>query len=158
MNEKPFGRPREYNREKIAVDIIEWAKKEDSININKFCAYYDPPFPARKLCDWAREDEDFRASYETAKTFMAFRREEWLNNETLHVKAYDLTAAAYDYILKEEKKDQAKFESSLKAQEVQQASEEHKALNKAVLDQLSSMQESARKIANNNTKTDCKSD
>ena len=107
---KPFGRPREHNREQIAIDIIEWAKKDDSINVNKFCAYYDPPFPCRKLSEWSKECNHFRESYETAKNFLAFRREEWLNNENLHVKAYDLTAAAYDFVIKEERQEQARAE------------------------------------------------
>jgi len=108
-----MGRPRIHNREQIAKDIIEWAKLPDSINVNKFCAFYEPPFPCRKLSEWADQDENFRLSYEIAKNFLAFRREEWLNSDQLHVKAYDLTAPAYDYVIKEEKRAQAKFEKEL---------------------------------------------
>jgi len=107
------GRPRKHNREKIFEDLIEWAKKDDSININKFCALYDPPFPVVKLSEWARENPEFRVSYDTAKAFLAFRREEWLNSECLHVKAYDLNATVYDLALKEEKRDQTDYEASL---------------------------------------------
>ena len=41
----PVGRPREYDRIKIAEDLIIWAKKESSINFCKFCAYYEPIIP-----------------------------------------------------------------------------------------------------------------
>ncbi len=114
---KPMGRPREHNRDQIAADLIEWAKKPDSINLCKFCCSREPPLNPRKLSDWAKECDNFRGSYDTAKAFLGARREEWLNQEHLHVKAYDLNAANYDYFLKEEKQDQQKYESLLKADE-----------------------------------------
>lgn len=112
-----FGRPREHNREKIAQDLIEWAKKDDSLNLNKFCAYYEPIIPPSKITLWAKEDDNFREAYESAKSFIGFRREEKLNKQELHVKAYDLNATTYDYFLKEERMQQAKYESLLKSQE-----------------------------------------
>lgn len=98
------GRPREHNREQIFHDVIEWARKDDSINLNKFCCLYNPPFPPKKLSEWSGEDEIFREAYDIAKAFIAFRREEKLNLGELHVKAYDLNAAAYDYFVREGKK------------------------------------------------------
>jgi len=110
---RPVGRPRVHDREKIGLDLIEWARKEDSINLNKFCAYYEPIIPPSKLSQWALQDSEFRQAYESAKTFLGFRREEWLNQEHLHVKAYDLNATVYDYFLKEEKLEMAKIQSAL---------------------------------------------
>lgn len=112
-----MGRPQEYNRVKIAEEIIEWAKLPDSINLNKFCAYHDPIIPATTMLNWVREDPDFRKAYECARMFLASRREEWLNGELLHVKAYDLNATVYDQFLKCEKREQAEFESNLKKEE-----------------------------------------
>lgn len=112
-----MGRPREYDRDQIAKDLIEWAKLPDSINLNKFCALHDPIIPPSYITDWARECKNFSAAYESAKLFLGFRREEMLNSEQLHVKAYDLNATTYDYFLKEEKRKQAEFESSLKKDE-----------------------------------------
>lgn len=109
----PAGRPREHDRDKIAQDLIEWAKKPDSINFNKFAAYYEPIFPVSKLRLWAAEDPEFRTAYECAKNFLAFRREEWLNQDKLHVKAFDLNATVYDLQHKEEKMEMAKFDSDL---------------------------------------------
>lgn len=111
------GRPREHNRDQIAKDLIEWAKLPDSINLNKFCAYYDPIIPPSKISEWAKEDERFREAYQSAKSFIGFRREEMLNSDKLHVKAYDLNATTYDHFLKEEKRQQAEFESKLREKE-----------------------------------------
>ncbi len=104
----PRGRPRVHDREQIAIDIIEWARRPDSINLCKFCALYDPIIPPTKLTLWAKEDNSFREAYESAKLFLGFRREEWLNQEHLHVKAYDLNAETYDHFLKEEKLEKEK--------------------------------------------------
>jgi hypothetical protein len=108
------GRPREHDREQIALDLIEWAKKEDSINLNKFCCTREPPIPATKLLLWSKECDNFRISYETAKAFLGCRREEWLSKELLHVKAYDLNVNAYDLIAKEEKMSMLQYEASLR--------------------------------------------
>lgn len=113
----PNGRPREHDRDKIALDLIEWAKLESSINFNKFCCTREPPIPATKLLLWSKEDEIFRMAYETAKAFLGSRREEWLSSNKLHVKAYDLNANVYDLIAKDEKMANAQFESSLRKDE-----------------------------------------
>lgn len=153
---KKMGRPREHDREQIAIDIIKWAEKDDSINVNKFCALYEPKFSTKKLSEWSKEDENFRESYDIAKAFLAFRREEWLNEDKLHVKSYDITAAAYDYIVREEKRSQAEFEAKIKSPQDNQVNEEDRSLLESLLSQLSSLQ-SARNKAEINNKTDCKS-
>ena len=113
----PHGRPRVHDREQIKIDLIEWAKQPDSINLCKFCCTREPPLSPRKLSEWSKECDSFREAYESAKMYLGARREEWLNNEKMHVKAYDLNATTYDYFLKEEKQDQQKYESLLKADE-----------------------------------------
>lgn len=110
----PRGRPREHDREQIALDLIEWAKLESSINFNKFCCTREPPIPASKLLLWAKENDDFRTAYETAKAFLGCRREEWLSKEMLHVKAYDLNATVYDLIAKDEKMSMCQYDASLR--------------------------------------------
>jgi hypothetical protein len=110
-----MGRPREHDRKQIAQDLIEWAKQPDSINFNKFAAYYEPIFPVSKLRAWASECDDFRSAYECAKNFLAFRREEWLNKGTLHVKAFDLNATVYDLQHKDDKIETAEREAKIKA-------------------------------------------
>jgi hypothetical protein len=110
-----FGRPRIHDRDKIAEELIEWANKPESINLNKFCAV--AAISPRYLSQWADECPHFREAYEYAKTFIGARREEMLNVDLLHVKAYDLNAKTYDYFLDEKYQKNAQFESSLRKDE-----------------------------------------
>ena len=112
-----MGRPQEYDRKQVAVNLVEWEKKATSINLCGFCTTHDPLLPHVYLSRWAKDDEDFRLAYETAKAFLGNRREQMLNDDLLHVKAYDLNATTYDWFLKDEKRQQAEFESSLKEKE-----------------------------------------
>jgi len=109
-----MGRPREHDREKVAEDLIKWARKDDSINLCKFAALYDPPIAPSILISWTKTDPDFHKAYETAKQFLGFRREEMLNKDMLHVKAYDLNATTYDPYLKMERMEMTAYDSSLR--------------------------------------------
>lgn len=148
------GRPREHDREKIAENLLIWAEKGDSINLNKFCAINK--ITPSKLSNWAKEEEGFRQSYELAKAHLAYRREEHLSFGALHVKAYDICAPAYDYFLKEEKRAQAEYEMMLKTQAEINVSDEIKAMFDATMNQLSSLQ-SERKISDNSNSNETKS-
>jgi len=141
-------RPREHNRDDIAEKLLKWAQKPDSINLNKFCAlnFISPS----KLSFWAKEEDNFRIFYEIAKSYIAFRREEMLNENMLHVKGYDLNASTYDYFLREERRQQSEFENSLKIKEIQSASQECIDKYDAFMNQLEEIQESAFKRADNN--------
>lgn len=136
------GRPREYDREKIAHDLIEWAKKPDSLNLNKFCAYNDPIISPLAMLRWCREDEQFRIAYEKAKAFLAFRREEKLNNNELHVKAFDLNASVYDNFLKEDKQDAERFKAQVAAEQAQNYSKDESDKFDAVMTQLKEIRKS----------------
>lgn len=155
----PGGRPREYNIPLLADQLIEWAKQSDSINLNKFCCTREPPIPPSYLTRWANESDQFCEALSIAKAFIGARREEMLSSETLHVKAYDLNAAVYDYFLKQEKREQAQFESDLKKAELDTQSEQYQQANAKldkVLDQFSALQ-SDRKISESNAINDQKS-
>ena len=108
------GRLREHDREAIADKLIEWAKKDDSLNLCAFCSQVE--IAPSKLSNWAKECNRFRQSLELAKCFLAVRREEKVSTGELHLKAYDLNIATYDFFLKEERRDQLVFESDLKKQ------------------------------------------
>lgn len=148
------GRPREHDRKKLAGELVKWAQKPESINLNEFCCIQ--MIPPSKIAQWAREEEDFRTAYELAKSFLGTRRELWLNQELLHTKAYDLNAAVYDYFLKEEKRDQAAFEVKLKAKEEEQVGEQAVTQFNAFMSQLDALQ-SARKIEESKTNSEQKS-
>jgi hypothetical protein len=134
------GRPQEYDRVKIANDLIEWAKRSDSINLNKFCAYNDPIISPHAMLRWCREDDKFRTAYEKAKTFLAFRREEQLSSGELHAKAYDLNATVYDQFHRAEKIELDDLESARKQKEAQAASKEEQDKANAVVEALSRLQ------------------
>jgi hypothetical protein len=110
-----MARPREYDREEVGKRLVEWARKDDSINLNKFCALND--FAPATFFRWRDEDPGFRESYDKAKTFLAFRREELLNKGKLHVKAYDMNATAYDAFCREERRSELQYESSLRKED-----------------------------------------
>jgi len=106
------GRPREHDRDKIAEDMIIWAAKEDSLNLNGFCA--EQLIAPSQITQWASQEEGFRKAYEITKAILGQRRERGLINGTVHVKAYDLNAAVYDRFLKEERTSQAREDNELK--------------------------------------------
>jgi hypothetical protein len=149
-----MARPREHDRDQIADELIKWAEKDDSINLNKFCAIN--ALPPSKLSQWAKEEDAFRQSYELAKAHLAARREQWLGFGALHVKAYDICAPAYDYFLKEEKRAQAEYESELKSRTEISVTDEIKEMFSATMNQLSSLQ-SERRIADKSNSSDTKS-
>lgn len=133
------GRPREHDRDQIALDLIKWAQRDDSINLNHFCS--SNLLAPSKISQWAKEDDSFRQAYEIAKSFIGYRREMLLNQDMLHVKAYDLNAAVYDYFLKEERRAQAEFESDLKSKEDKAASQQFVEKYDAFINQLERLQD-----------------
>lgn len=128
----PGGRPREHDRSKIAQDMILWARKEDSLNLNGFCA--DCLIPPQKLSEWAKEDSEFREVLWVVKSFLARRREKCVSEGTLHQKAYDLNAKVYDALIKEEHREQLAYEMQLKAQQIDAVTEDQKVHLKQLFD------------------------
>ena len=143
-----MGRPRVHDRDQLAAELIEWAKQEDSLNLNGFCCSRDPPIAPSKLTIWSRECPNFCKAYETAKAFIGYRRELKLSKNELHVKAYDLNAAVYDYFLKEERRQQARFESELRNQENKPISTESLENLKLLHNQLESLRSDSNKATN----------
>ena len=153
---KPMGRPREHDRDQIASDMIEWARLPDSINLCGFCCTREPPIAPSKITIWAKECDNFRKAYETAKCFIADRREKMLNADRLHVKAYDMNAATYDHFMRDERRSTMEFESSLRANENKATSEDDVKRFDTIMDQISSLK-SERKIAVSKAKREKKS-
>lgn len=151
-----FGRPREWDRAKVAQDLVEWSKLDTSINLCEFCGMH--MLQATKITDWAREDEHFRAAYHIAKHNIGSRREVKLSKGELHQKAYDLNARTYDHFLKEEHREQIAYESSLKVEkpeDTEKTKEAVQALNR-FSDTINS-QRSARKSEEQSKRTESKS-
>lgn len=150
----PGGRPREHDRDAIALDLIEWSKLDTSTNLNGFCA--SRGLAPSKITDWARECEKFRGAYEEAKAALGQRRETMLALGTLHTKAYDLNAAVYDHFLKDERRSEMAYESDLRKGEEKKADEKHAERLDGFMKALSNSQnqDSARKRADKSTKTE----
>ncbi len=109
-----FGRPREYDPKDMAEKILAWAELPDSTNLCGFSAFH--MIPPSRVSTLAKQNDDFRRAFELAKSILADRREKYLSQELLHVKAYDLNATTYDFYLKEEKMEMAKHQASLSAE------------------------------------------
>jgi hypothetical protein len=157
---KPFGRPREWDRDQIAHDLIEWAKRDDSINLNAFCCTREPPLDPCKLSNWAKEDDYFRQVFRATKSFLAVRREQWLTTEKLHQAAYNRTSKVYDVFEKEEAREEYAYQKEIDAKvgkEINQnANVDVKERLDATLNQLSELQSSLI-IAKSKIKSDEKS-
>src|SRR5277367_4267778 len=132
------GRPRTWDREKIADELVAWAMLDDSINLNAFCAI--KLMPPSKISEFANEDKRFHEAYEIAKSYIAIHRENRLTDGTLHVKAYDLNARVYDYFLKQDHKEMLRLQAELKNQEQKPVSDDVNLALDAIMSQLSSRQ------------------
>jgi len=137
----PVGRPREHDRAKVALDMVEWAKKPDSLNLNKFTAYYEPQLTPAMILLWKDECAQFRESYARVKSFLAFRREEWLNNERLHQSAYNHNTTTYDAFMSGDREDKVKFDAAQKANDQKPVDEEAARLAALMIEQMRAMQE-----------------
>jgi hypothetical protein len=148
------GRPREHNRDQIALDLLDWVQQDGSTNLCGFCA--DMMLDPCKISQWANEDAEFRKCVNIAKMHIARRREAMVNARLLYSKAYEMNAPVYDLFLKEEKQLQAQFESRLKQEESKATSPEQDEKYKAIMGQLSSLQSSSNH-ATSKCNTDIKS-
>lgn len=137
------GRPREYDLIQIGEALIEWAKRSDSINLNKFCCTHDPLIPPSNMLRWVKEDAQFRVTYETAKAFLGARREEMLSSGDLHTKAYDLNATVYDAFHRDEKITLDDMESARKVKEAKAGTPEERAKADEIVKQLDKLQKTS---------------
>lgn len=150
------GRPREHDRDAIAQELIEWAKLPDSLNMCGFCCTREPPLAPSKITDWSRECPKFRVAYDIAKSFIGTRRETKLSKGELHVKAYDLNAATYDFFLKEERRAQLEFENSLKIEEQKAYTEEEEQKANLLINEIKGVRQALNK-ADTSIKAETKS-
>lgn len=155
----PGGRPREHDREQIAKELIEWAKKDSSINLCEFCFTREPPLTPSTIAHWSNESEQFRQAVDIAKCAIGCRRERKLTNNELHVKAYDLNANTYDYFLKQEKREHAKYEADLSKEVDKTLPDYYIKLNEKLREELAEARQalSARKRADSNNNAESKS-
>lgn len=114
-----MGRPREYDRENIFKQLLEWVQLPNSLNLNAFCYGCEPKISPRKLLSFVDEDDNFRELYEIAKSCVAARREEANCDKLLSDAAYGRSARYFDYFEKQHWKKEKVFESHLRKEEDQ---------------------------------------
>jgi len=106
LSKRKVGRPREYDAEKIAEELLIWVKDEESINMAQFCA--DRGYLPGLIWRLELESEDFSYAYTIAKMKLAERRERYLNQNVLNYGAWQRYQRGYDPFLakdEEEKED-----------------------------------------------------
>lgn len=97
LEKRKPGRPREYDAVKIADEMLEWSKDEESINIAQFCA--DRGYLPCLIWRLEKESEDFSYAYTIARMKVAERRERLLNTNLLNYGAWQRYQRGYDPFL-----------------------------------------------------------
>lgn len=103
LEKRKAGRPREYDAEKIANELIEWSKDEESINIAQFCA--DRGYLPGLIWRLEKESDDFSYAYTIARLKLAERRERLMNNNLLNYGAWARYQRGYDPFLAKDEED-----------------------------------------------------
>lgn len=107
LEKRKAGRPRVYDAEKIAQELLEWVKDESSINFCSFCA--DRGYLPGLIWRLEKESQDFSDAYSLAKMKLAERRERYLNSELLNYGAWQRYQKDYDpFLFKHEEADRDK--------------------------------------------------
>lgn len=137
------GRPKIYDLVIVAQELLDWAALDDSVNLNAFCA--QKKIPPSYITRWAREDEQFCAAYEEAKAHLGERRERYLKEDKLHVKAYDLNARVYDHFLADNHKSEKRFDKELESELQKGISEDYENKLMQIANQLQRAREAFSK-------------
>jgi len=135
------GRPHT-DLSKIATQMIDWVKNEDSINLNGFCGkyFYNP----KMILHWSKHNLEFCDVYETVKAILADRREKLLCQNKLHQKAYAIHCSVYDQFQRDEKLAILEFEAKLKSNEQQSFKQDDIERLEAILFQMRNRQEACK--------------
>jgi hypothetical protein len=141
------GRPRKYDREQVALELVEWCKKEANINLCGFTV--DTGIVPSMIFTWCKEDPIFQKAYEEAKTILGAKREKLLNMNKLHYKAYDMNAIVYDSYLKYAKREHAQFEAEIKREAEIKVGVETMEQFQALMRQIRSQQVDRKTISDN---------
>ncbi len=154
------GRPREWDRDQIREELLEWVTQDDAINLNKFCCTRNPPLDPSKISIWAKECDEFRKAYYMAKAFIAVKREEWVATERLHQSAYNRNSKVYDVFERDEGREEYAYQKEIDAKAGKEIMSAATADIKDRLDQtlaqITGLQSSVNK-ATSKTKSDSKS-
>lgn len=140
----------------LANELLAWAQKDTSLNLNGFCAAN--LLPPQKISLYAEQDEVFREALETTKGILAERREARLSEGTLHCKAYDLNANVYDHFMDHKQEKRMKLEHDYKKAETAQVTEQVDKNFLALMAMLNGNQASQSNIASTTESAESKSE
>jgi hypothetical protein len=122
-----FGRPREHDREDVARQMIEWAKREDSLTLTGFSA--KTMISSTIIRNWRSLDPNFRALTDIIYDIIAERRERKYNAGEIKDRSYSIHSRVYDGYLDEKllevygKETKIKSDANITEQNVASASE-----------------------------------
>lgn len=107
------GRPRTWDYEFLTRELIDWAERPDSLNLNAFCTQRHIMISATTLIEIKDKCPELGEAYSYAKTHLATRREEANSEKLLSDQAYKCNLRVYDAINKQDWKEEKLFEAGL---------------------------------------------
>lgn len=112
LEKRKVGRPREYDADKIAEELMEWVKNEESINFAQFCA--DREYLPGLIWRLEKESENFSFAYTLARLKLAERRERMVNNDLLNYGSWQRYQRGYDPFLAKDEDEKEDKDASRK--------------------------------------------
>jgi hypothetical protein len=109
------GRPTIWDVEFLSKELLDWAERSDSLNLNAFCTQQNimiAPTTLIEIKDRAG-NEQLSEAYKIAKSYLATRREVANSEKLLSDQAYKCNLRVYDAINREDWKKEKRFESEL---------------------------------------------
>ena len=112
LAKRKVGRPPVYDAEKLAAELIDWSKNEESINITQFCC--DRGYLPGLIWRLEKENTDFSNAYILARMKLAERRERMLNEGLLNYGAWQRYQRGFDPFLAKEEEEVADKDAARK--------------------------------------------
>lgn len=106
------GRPRIYDGDLIAKELLEWVEKEDSINLCAFCA--DKKYLPLLLWRLEKDNQAFSDAYMLAKMRLAERRERYTNDNSLNYGSFQRYQSVYDPFLRKDEDNEKEKDAARK--------------------------------------------
>lgn len=143
------GRPKEYDRLAIGKEMLEWSKKPEALTVPMFAT--SKGLHSGILRNWCNQDEQFRALFLTAKENVGINRLKAVTNPDIKLDPgiYKQTMHFYDLDIKEDVRDEKRFDASLKTE----VNSDDKALDtiSKVMDYVAKAQSDKSDLTNSNT-------
>lgn len=107
------GRPREYDLDKEAADLIEWAKDPNNFILRKF--FLDRGYVQSTAIRFTHEHKGFCEAYEFARESIGQNREHLAATGAIKEGVYNRYAGLYDQKLREYDREEKAYDASVRA-------------------------------------------